>query len=70
MFSAYLYVGQAIKDLNRNGAVDSPQDIQSEYLGEAFIERQSAFTPEGSNPDATETSDSRFRLLANRVITE
>ena len=32
-----LYVGQSIKDTNRNSLVDLTQEIQSEYLGEAFV---------------------------------
>jgi hypothetical protein len=55
-----LYVGQALK----NGIV------QAEYLGEGFVERQSAFAPEGSNPDAIKTTDSTYKILINRVITE
>jgi hypothetical protein len=65
-----LYVGQAIKDANRNAVVDSPQEVQSEYLGEAFVERDSLFTPEGSNPDAMKTSDSNYKMLANHPVTE
>ena len=65
-----LYVGQSIKDVNRNAVVDSPQEVQSEYLGEAFVERQSVFVPEGSNPDAMKTSDSRYKMLANHSVTE
>lgn len=55
-----LCVGQAMK----NGLV------QAEYLSEAFVERQSTFAPEGSNPDALKTSDSTYKILASRVITE
>jgi hypothetical protein len=64
-----LYVGQAVKDLNKDGNVDS-SDVQSEYLGEAFVGRQSVFQPEGSNPDAVKTADSIYKITANRVITE
>ena len=28
-----LYVGQSIKDVNKNALVDSTQEVQSEYLG-------------------------------------
>jgi hypothetical protein len=55
-----LYVGQAIK----NGIV------QAEYLGEAFVERQTTFVPEASNPDAIKTSDSTYNILNNRLVTE
>jgi hypothetical protein len=63
-----LYVGQSVK----NGVT------QAEYLGEAFVERQSSFAPPGAsplptptpNPDAQAVSDSSYRILANRVITE
>jgi len=70
-----LYVGQSIKDIRRNGTaasgiVDSPDEILSEYLGEAFVQRQGTFQPAGVNPDAMKTSDSKFKILAQRVITE
>ena len=55
-----LYVGQTLK----NGLV------QAEYLGEAFVKRTSVFTPDSSNPDIVRTSDSTYKLIANRVITE
>jgi hypothetical protein len=64
-----LYVGQAVKDLNKDGNVDF-SDVQSEYLAEAFVERQSVFQPEGTNPDAVKTADSIYKIIANRVITE
>ena len=55
-----LYVGQSLK----NGLV------QAEYLGEAFVKRTAVFTPDSSNPDIVRTSDSTYKLIANRVITE
>lgn len=55
-----LYVGQTLK----NGLT------QAEYLGECFVERQAKFDPEGSNPDAMSTSDSTYKVLSNRLITE
>ena len=55
-----LYVGQSLK----NGIT------LAEYLGEALVERQAIFAPEGSNPDALKTADSNYKVLANRVITE
>jgi hypothetical protein len=64
-----LYVGQAVKDLNKDGNVD-PSEIQAEYLGEAFVERQSVFQPEGINPDTVKTVDSIYKITANRVIIE
>jgi hypothetical protein len=64
-----LYVGQGVKDLNNNGIVD-PSDVQAEYLGEAFCERQSVFQPEGSNPDAMKTANSSYKILASRVVTQ
>lgn len=64
-----LYIGQAIKDINRNDTVDS-QDVQSEYLGEAFVERQATFVPGTGNPDIQKTSDSNYRILTERVVTE
>lgn len=64
-----LYVGQSVKDLNANGNTDS-NEIQSECLGEAFVERQGTFVAEGTNPDAMKTSDSSYKMLTNRAITE
>jgi hypothetical protein len=55
-----LYVGQSLK----NGLV------KAEYLGEALVKRSSVFTPDPSNPDIVRTSDSTYKLVANRVITE
>ena len=55
-----LYVGQALK----NGLV------QAEFLGEAFVKRSAVFTPNSSNPDIVQTTDSTYKLIANRVITE
>ncbi len=65
-----LYVGQTIKDVNKNGIVDSSQEIQAEYLGEAFVKRTAVFTPDSSNSDIVRTSDSNYKTIANRVITE
>jgi hypothetical protein len=55
-----LYVGQSLK----NGLV------QAEYLGEAFVKRTSVFTPDLANSDIVRTSDSTYKLISNRVITE
>jgi hypothetical protein len=55
-----LYVGQALK----NGI------IQSEYLGEAFVERQAIFTPDAANADIVRTTDSNYKIIANRIVTE
>jgi hypothetical protein len=66
-----LYVGQAIKDINKNGVVDGQQEIAAEYLGEAFVERQAIFQPDATiSADVVKTSDSTYRILANRIITE
>jgi hypothetical protein len=65
-----LYVGQSIRDTNNNGDVDHPAEVAAEYLGEAYVERAAVFTPAGTNPDGMRTSDSVYRILANRVITE
>src|SRR5690349_14972027 len=46
-----LYVGQTIKDYNKSGIVDNQAKVTAEYLGEAFVERQSVFTPDSSNSD-------------------
>ncbi|MBA3571176.1 MAG: hypothetical protein H0W34_04195 [Pyrinomonadaceae bacterium] len=64
-----LYVGQAIKDSNANGTVD-PQEVQSEYLGESFIERIANFQPVGPNPDSIQTIDSSYKVIATRVISQ
>jgi len=55
-----LYVGQTLK----NGIV------QAEYLGEAFVERQAVFTQDRTNADIVRTTDSTYRVIANRVVTE
>jgi hypothetical protein len=55
-----LYVGQSMK----NGLV------QAEYLAEAIVERQAIFTPDASNPDIVRTTDSKYRVIAQRVVTE
>ncbi|MGI8889934.1 MAG: hypothetical protein ACR2G0_04020 [Chthoniobacterales bacterium] len=64
-----LYVGQSVKDLNADGIVTA-NEVQSEHLGEAFIERQSVFAPEGSNPDAMKTASSIYKIISNRVVTQ
>jgi len=43
--------------------------VQAEYLGEAFVKRSSTFTPDLSNPDIVRTSDSTYKLIANRTVT-
>lgn len=65
-----LFVGQTIRDVNKDGNVDLPQDVSAEYLAEAFVERQGTFTSGAANPNAMTTSDSTYRILATRVITE
>ena len=55
-----LYVGQALKN----------SSVQAEYLGEAFVERQGVFTVDSSNSDIMRTTDSIYRIIANRVIME
>jgi len=65
-----LYIGQTIKDLNRDGLFSGDQERMAEYLGEAFIERQPSYAPQGSNPDVMKTADSSYKVVANRVITE
>jgi hypothetical protein len=65
-----LYVGQTIKDYNKSSVVDNQAKITAEYLGEAFVERQSVFTPDSSNSDIVRTTDSTYRIVANRVVTE
>ena len=64
-----LYVGQSIKELNGDGNADA-NEIQSEFLGEAFVEREGTFVPQGTNADAMKTAGSSYKILANRVITE
>lgn len=65
-----LYVGEAIKDINHNGQVDSQTEVTAEYLGEAFVERQAVFTQDSSNPDIMRTTDSAYKIIANRVVTQ
>lgn len=76
-----LYVGQAIKDMdhakdsNGNPIVDNQREILAEYLGEAFVERQAIWGPadpilDPNNSDIVRTTDSAYRIIANRVITE
>ncbi|MEY2492905.1 MAG: hypothetical protein QOH24_1856, partial [Verrucomicrobiota bacterium] len=56
-----LYVGQALKN----------SIVQAEYLGEAFVERQAIFQPDTAiSADVVKTSDSTYRIIANRVVTE
>jgi hypothetical protein len=66
-----LYVGQSIKDINRNGAVDSQSEVTAEYLGEAFVERKAVWSPpDPTNSDIIKTTDSTYKIIANRVVTE
>ncbi len=65
-----LYVGQAIRDSNKNDVVDTQSEVQGEYLGEMYLERISNFAPAGGNPDAVGVSDSTYKVIANRAITE
>lgn len=65
-----LYVGQTIKDTNKNGVVDGSEEVQSEYLGEAYVQRNATYVAEGSNPDAMKTSDSSYQIILPRVIME
>ena len=69
-----LYAGQAIKDIQHNGIrdgiVNGTDEIVSEYLGEAVVERQSTYQPDPSNPNIIRTSASHYKILSNRVITE
>jgi hypothetical protein len=59
-----LYVGQSLK----SGIV------QAEYLGEAFVERQAKWSgpdpDHQGNTDIIKTSDSTYRIVANRIVTE
>jgi hypothetical protein len=64
-----LYVGQSVKDMNTDGNVTS-NEVQSEVLGEAFVERRATFVAEGANPDAMKTAGSSYTILGNRVIIE
>lgn len=66
-----LYVGQTIKDqkdaTGQFGNVESNSEVAAEFLGEAFVERVPVFT---TTSTAKITSDSRYRLLMQRAITE
>ena len=60
-----LFVGQAVKDINRNGQVD-PNETAAEFLGEAYVEREPSFT----TTPPIKTNDSRFKTIWRRAITE
>ena len=66
-----LYVGQSIKDQRDPGGnfgnVESQSEIAAEFLGEAFVERIPVFTTTGA---IKKTTDSRYRVLVQRPITE
>gem|GEM_PF-2968766 len=64
-----LYVGQAVKDLNPDGNV-ATNEVQSEYLGEALVERVSTFVPAGGNPNAMKVGSSSYKVLASRCVTQ
>lgn len=64
-----LYVGQAIKDVNKDGVADN-SEVQTEYLGEAYIERAPVYAPDAINPDAVKTADSTLKIISSRVITQ
>jgi hypothetical protein len=59
-----LYVGQTLK----------AGIVEAEYLGEAFVERQAVWSkpdPDNQgNSDIIKTSDSNYKIIANRIITE
>ncbi len=65
-----LYVGQSVKDVNRNGDVDA-NETSAEYLGEAVLERVPVFgaTTVGTS-SVTKTTDSKFKIIALRPILE
>ena len=69
-----LYVGQAIRDQKsasgQLGEVENSSEVAGEFLGEAYVEREAVFTPDSANPNAMRTSDSKYRILSTRVITE
>lgn len=69
-----LYVGQAIRDQKSGtgtlGEVENASEITAEYLAEAYVERQAVFEPDPANPNAMRTSDSKYRVISSRVITE
>ncbi|MEO5755019.1 MAG: hypothetical protein ABIR38_09960 [Chthoniobacterales bacterium] len=64
-----LYVGQSVKDINTDGIVTA-NEVQAEFLAEAFVERQATFVPEGINPDAMKTLGSNYKVLSSRVVTQ
>ena len=66
-----LYVGQTLKDYNSTHAVDNKAKILSEYLGEAYVERDAVWSaPDSANPDIIKTTDSTYKVIGNRVISE
>ena len=70
-------VGQTIKDqksptTGKLGDVESNSEIVAEYLGEAFVERQAIYgTPTNVGTSSViKTTDSKFRIIAQRAVTE
>ena len=61
-----LYVGQSVRDIDKNGIV-GPNETAAEYLGEAFVERIPVFTAVAGT---MKTTDSRYKILSQRTITE
>ncbi len=66
-----LYVGQAIKDLNKDGIATDNEKF-AEYLAEAFVERLPTFAPPAVVGSSTviKTSGSSYRIVAQRAVTE
>lgn len=70
-----LYVGQSIKDQKDSagnlGQVENSNEVTSEYLGEAYIQRVPTFVADSSiSPDVMKTADSSYRILSQRAVTE
>ncbi|CAN5536541.1 hypothetical protein BH18VER1_BH18VER1_17080 [soil metagenome] len=61
-----LYVGQAIKDIDKDDTVDA-NEVNGEYLGEVITERVPIFTDDGG---VLKTTDSQYRVLSQRPVTE
>ena len=61
---AYL-VGSRSKTLTEMPSWILLRKFNLNISGKRLVERESVFTPEGSNPDAMKTSDSKYKILAN-----
>lgn len=64
-----LYVGQAVHDFDGNGMVGT-NEVQGEFLGEAYLRREAQFSTDPSNADLRQTTNSIYRVLSKRPVFE